>query len=304
MKIFPLHSIPKITPLLLVLILAYMAYFVNPNYFRALLAEAGTSKNVSGYAWGENLGWVSFNSTNDGSPVSYGVNIDPTNRATGGTGNFSGYAWSENIGWISFNRVDTGTPPAPPFNGATGPIAQVDWSTGKVTGWARAISGTWGVGWDGWIKLSDDSIPLWNGSGVKISGNNFSGFAWGGADGIGIAGVVGWIDFSPTVNTLAVPVHLVQVALPCTAPNVTTWSSCKSSALCTTPPSNLTGQSGFRTGICPTPTYAGTVIEACSSATVTCTAPLTPTLCGNGICETGETFLNCSKDCRSKVREF
>ena len=95
---------------------------------------------------------------------------------------------------------------------------------------------------------------------------------------------------------------VAPVVLPCTAPNVTTWSSCQSSATCTTPPSQLTGQSGFRTGICPTPQYTGTVIEACSTATVTCTAP--PTLCGNGICETGETSLNCSKDCKSKVREF
>ena len=95
---------------------------------------------------------------------------------------------------------------------------------------------------------------------------------------------------------------VAPVVLPCTAPNVTTWSSCQSSATCTTPPSQLTGQSGFRTGICPTPQYTGTVIEACSTATVTCTAP--PTLCGNGICETGETFLNCSKDCKSKVQQF
>jgi len=116
--------------------------------------------------------------------------------------------------------------------------------------------------------------------------------------------VVPHIVSCPAGYTIVNGSCVAPVALPCTAPNVTTWSSCKSSALCTTPPSNLTGQSGFRTGICPTPTYAGTVIEACSSATVTCTAPLTPTLCGNGICETGETFLNCSKDCRSKVREF
>jgi len=43
--------------------------------------------NLSGYAWGENIGWINFN----------GVKINPS------TGAFSGYAWGENIGWINFN---------------------------------------------------------------------------------------------------------------------------------------------------------------------------------------------------------
>ena len=435
MKISFPHITPRTTALLLVFALACAAYSVNLNPFRALPAQAGTNENVSGYAWSENIGWISFNSTNDGSAVSYGVNLDTTNKTSGGIGNFSGNAWSENIGWISFNRLDTGTPPFAPFSGATGPIAQVDWATGKVTGWARALSGVGSVGgWDGWIKLSDDTVGGWSGNGVRISGNRFAGYAWGGGDTATGAGVVGWIDFAPTVGGASVGVQILAptvsfqgagcilpvgggscnitawwsvsglpqgetldinvtgpgialnyknlpadstllaqavtkaqnlaaiilgfptakpqatpfvqpvsstgsfsmsllqhsngatlatlpplvscpagytivngscvapVVLPCTAPNVTTWSSCQSSATCTTPPSQLTGQSGFRTGICPTPQYTGTVIEACSTATVTCTAP--PTLCGNGICETGETFLNCSKDCKSKVQQF
>ncbi len=304
MKIFSSQHVGNLLAVFFVLGILCVGYILKPVSFTAQRAEAGTADNVSGYAWSENIGWISFNSTNDGSAVSYGVNLDTTNRATGGTGNFSGNAWSENIGWISFNRLDTGTPPFAPFSGATGPIAQVDWATGKVTGWARALSGVGSVGgWDGWIKLSDDSIPVWNGRGVKISGNNFSGLAWGGADGTGIAGVVGWIDFAPTVGGASVGVQVsAPVVLTCTTPNVTTWSSCQSSATCTTPPSKLTGQPGFRTGTCPTPTYTGNVTEACSSATVPCTAP--PTVCGNGICEAGETFLKCSKDCKAKVREF
>jgi hypothetical protein len=45
---------------------------------------------LAGWAWGENVGWINFR------PGSTGVTID---RATG---RFGGYAWGENIGWISF----------------------------------------------------------------------------------------------------------------------------------------------------------------------------------------------------------
>src|SRR4030043_165646 len=66
-------------------------------------AAAGTADNVSGFAWSENIGWISFNCKNAELPdprctIDYGVNINPT------TGVFSGYAWSENIGWIRFNE--------------------------------------------------------------------------------------------------------------------------------------------------------------------------------------------------------
>ncbi|MBI5153289.1 MAG: hypothetical protein HZA36_02410 [Parcubacteria group bacterium] len=53
--------------------------------------------NVSGNAWSENIGWISFKNPNAGS--SYGVNIHPL------SGILSGYAWSEHIGWIDFNQA-------------------------------------------------------------------------------------------------------------------------------------------------------------------------------------------------------
>jgi hypothetical protein len=46
--------------------------------------------NLSGYAWGTNVGWINFN------PTYSQVTIDPAN------GRFDGYAWGENIGWIHF----------------------------------------------------------------------------------------------------------------------------------------------------------------------------------------------------------
>jgi len=59
------------------------------------------SGNLSGYAWGQNIGWISFSCENTASciTVGYGVTID------GGTGMFSGYAWGENVGWISFRAT-------------------------------------------------------------------------------------------------------------------------------------------------------------------------------------------------------
>ena len=56
---------------------------------------------LTGYAWSENGGWVSFSCVNTGScgTATYGVTIDPD------TGFFSGNAWAENFGWISFESA-------------------------------------------------------------------------------------------------------------------------------------------------------------------------------------------------------
>lgn len=143
------------------------------------------SPNVSGFAWSENFGWVSFNAKDcdpdsngifNGTPVgcplsspppvySYGVNIDPI------TGVFSGHAWSAYVGWIDFGPT-SGFPEAP-FTAAT-----YDPLSGNVTGWAKVLS----LGDDGWLKMSDDKNTNWNGRGVKItkpgSTYEFSGWAW------------------------------------------------------------------------------------------------------------------------------
>ncbi len=63
--------------------------------------NVGTSA-LTGYAWGENVGWISLNCSNTSSclTVPYGVTND-------GSGNLSGYAWGENVGWISFSCANT-----------------------------------------------------------------------------------------------------------------------------------------------------------------------------------------------------
>lgn len=159
------------------------------------------SGNVSGWAWSETIGWISFNCTDRGicGTSNYGVNINSS------TGDFSGYAWAgggvdaagnpvPTLGWISFNRADTGNPLAAPYNGGSGPIANFDFATKRVRGWARALAN--GGGWDGWIKLGDDS-GAWpaGGSGSQVNipaiagPDEFRGWAWG-------SDVVGWISFN------------------------------------------------------------------------------------------------------------
>jgi uncharacterized repeat protein (TIGR01451 family) len=56
------------------------------------------SGTLAGFAWCENAGWLSFSCANTASCASaaYGVTIDPA------TGLFSGEAWFENLGWIRF----------------------------------------------------------------------------------------------------------------------------------------------------------------------------------------------------------
>ncbi len=161
---------------LLIVVLVFSFFFVN----RAKNgAKAGVNDNVSGWAWSENIGWISFNSTNQGGGVNYGASV-------ASNGNISGYAWSENIGWISFNET-AGCPSSPCQ-------PKMSREIGEVSGWARACAGTVNGdctgatrsdGWDGWIHLKGSNY------GVTVSGCDWQGYAWG-------SDVVGWIHFKGT----------------------------------------------------------------------------------------------------------
>ncbi|MFA6006356.1 MAG: hypothetical protein WC764_01365 [Candidatus Paceibacterota bacterium] len=171
--------------------------------------SAGTEHNLSGWAWSDNIGWISFNSLNGYSPgVNYGVNVEGgvPNSGNALNGALTGYAWSDSIGWIKFSPG--GTDPS----GGTG-LASV--SDNKMQGWARACSvfasGCSGAlkadsalgGWDGWIKLSSNTPPQYgvtfypnndefgsnNGNANRLDGANDS-FVWGDLN-------VGWVDFHP-----------------------------------------------------------------------------------------------------------
>ncbi|MFA5936877.1 MAG: carboxypeptidase-like regulatory domain-containing protein [Candidatus Paceibacterota bacterium] len=71
------------------------------------------------YAWGENIGWINFGTSNGNvhvtdaglSGYALGENIgwiNLDNVLNNGEGTLSGYAWGENIGWIKFNPTNGG----------------------------------------------------------------------------------------------------------------------------------------------------------------------------------------------------
>ncbi|OHA85479.1 MAG: hypothetical protein A2481_01015 [Candidatus Yonathbacteria bacterium RIFOXYC2_FULL_47_9] len=268
------------------------------------------------------LGWISFNSASDGTtgPGEYGVNVNTATKATAGKGNFSGNAWvgdtnlinGDNTGWVSFDRGVAGDPPSDDVGSVLPgtPLAYVDWSNGEVHGWMRALSAcknnNWdgatctssGAGdaagsWDGWIKLSDDTVPFWAGNGVKISDNKLSGYAWG-------SDIVGWVNFAPNIGGINVgPVIGVP---PCVAADVPvgSWGACQQIGSC---PVDDGSTSGIQVGVCPT---GGTVTRLCTTPTalVCVEAPVVGPGCGNGICSEGETPLTCAKDCKLKIKQF
>ncbi len=296
MKRFYVHHVRNVFAIAVVLGLGYAAYLVNPGSFLASKAEAGASENVSGFAWSETIGWISLNSTSDGSAISYGVDVNPLT----GIGTFTGNAWSDTIGWISFAPADLSICPA-------ASVAQVDWTTGNVTGWARALGGSATSGWDGCIKFSDDSVAVWNGKGVKISltDGKFSGYAYG-------SGVVGWIDFSPLLNgttPFATPAEVQGVA-QCTAATINagygTWNACDATASCQTGGGvTQSGLTGTQSGTCNNGD-SGTAYQSCTATTTDCSAANSSTvyIIGDGICNTGagENITNSPVDCKPKTK--
>ncbi len=130
---------------------------------------AGTDDNVSGYAWSDNIGWVSFNCTNQGTcgTADYGVNID-------GDGIFSGYAWSDNVGWISFNPADLSGCPSGTCR------TELNVGNGEISGWARIL--VFGSN-DGWLSFRGANY----GVSVNIGNGDFSGYAW--------SDNIGWLSF-------------------------------------------------------------------------------------------------------------
>lgn len=137
------------------LVFVFVFYSKNPEVI------AGESQNVSGYAWSENYGWVSFNCVDNSScsDFDYGVTIDPT------TLNFSGYAWSDNLGWIDFSGVSLD-------------------SSGDVVGSAQILA----LGAEGELRFDDQNLGVW----IDEDGY-FHGWAWNSdTEGKGL----GWLSFN------------------------------------------------------------------------------------------------------------
>ena len=166
---------------------------------------ACTDHTFLGWAWSENVGWVSFSCKNTSTTIDYGVDKDPS------TGLLSGQAWAGNIGWISFNSAELAGCPS----GAC--EARMSNSTYAISGWARALAASSSAsGWDGWIKLNGtatDASSTPYGVAMNNSTKELYGWAWGGNTANAVsAGVIGWLSFNcsnrSSCGTIDYHVHL------------------------------------------------------------------------------------------------
>jgi hypothetical protein len=103
------------------------------------------ASDLMGYAWSDNIGWISFSCMNEYDPgqigeekLGHGVNLKRE------TGLLSGYAWSDNIGIITFDEELLTDCPHGDCK------AVVDMNTGELSGWAKALN----IG--EWISLAGD----------------------------------------------------------------------------------------------------------------------------------------------------
>lgn len=154
---------------------------------KPLLAQTPTT-DLTGYAWSSNVGWLSFNCSNDNSCAVSNYKVTKNNS----TGLLSGYVWSPNIGWVSFNQSDLAGCPSLP--------CEAKLSNTNLTGWARALSAVGRTdGFNGWISLNTKGSALQDtvSYGPTLGGNNrLVGYAWG-------SNVIGWVEFG--LNTSGTP---------------------------------------------------------------------------------------------------
>lgn len=177
-----------------ILAVALVLAVVSASHARPSPAGAEGGPALSGFAWSENIGWISFNAGNDHDPSQPGTQNSPVDYAVtvnAASGALSGFAWSPNIGWVKFGGLSSF-----PSGGSGGNAVLRDGV--RLEGWARACAGTLSGncsamasrsdGWDGWVSLAGTAADGAD-YGVSLNDRTFAGFAWG-------SDVVGWVDWS------------------------------------------------------------------------------------------------------------
>ena len=138
--------------------------------------------DISGFAWSENVGWISFNRENY---CESGVNIGKTCAN-------SGDCDGATCGGDSAGK--TGDPLYPPYNSTTGTIAKYNTGTHVIDGWAKILS----MGDDGWISFNCSNNGGSCGTSdykviANVTNSELEGWAWNGNDD---DSGIGWISFN------------------------------------------------------------------------------------------------------------
>ncbi len=116
------------------------------------VANDGTGR-LSGYAWNDVIGWISFCNNQVGQAACSGGGQSYQVVINGSTGAWSGYAWNDLVGWISFNCINTATCGTVDYKVLT------TWTSTSSVGWLESATYDTGVAQGAQIN----SI-LWHGS--------------------------------------------------------------------------------------------------------------------------------------------
>ncbi len=111
------------------------------------------SGNLSGWAYNDAIGWISFDSATATSSYFYQVSVSPS------TGVFSGWAWNDIIGWLSFNCTDLNVCASSDYK------VKTSWAAVQLE--ANLISSTFDTGATSGVALN---TIMWQGS--QPSGTN------------------------------------------------------------------------------------------------------------------------------------
>lgn len=133
-------------------------YFSTGGYGSNVVID-NYSRQMSGYAWSSDLGWIDFGggADNPSGPVIADASGRPSGKAkalnsgyidfnstlTGANvmisgGNFSGYAWSDDLGWVDFSQVS-----APSYNPDLLPPDNPSVAAKSTSGGVTLTSGNW-----------------------------------------------------------------------------------------------------------------------------------------------------------------
>ena len=131
------------------------------------VSNAGNG-NLTGWAYNDTIGWISFDSATASSSYSYQVLISPS------TGVSSGWAWNDVVGWISFNCLDTNS------CGVSDYKVKTAWRTVSATG--TLISSIFDIQIIGGVAINtimwQGSLPSGTSVKFQIASSNSSSGPW------------------------------------------------------------------------------------------------------------------------------